>query len=329
MAVVTSRRALLGLLGTGIFIPEVLFAQQAKLPLVAVLFVGESEDDEPAARPFFDSMERMGWIEGKTITYERHSGKGTRQYLSTLVGNAVDSRPQLIFATTGSLAAAVLKETEVLPVIFTTMNDPVAGGLVGSIAKPGRNATGVYQVPGDAAAKRFAFVKQAMPSLKRMGAVFDRNAAEYRARLESHVKAARASGIELVTAEFTNFEAIAKIFAQFRRDRLLAAEITASFPLTGRRREVVALAERNELALVAHRSEWADAGAILTYGVDLAESYRRAAGIAHRVLKGAPPGAIAVEQPTRYELVVNLRAALALGIALPKPLLQQADRVAA
>ena len=130
-------------------------------------------------------------------------------------------------------------------------------------------------------------------------------------------------------AEFTNFEAIAKIFAQYKREGILAAEMTPSFALTGRRREVATLAELNGIALVAHRAEWADAGAVLTYGVHIAESYRRAAAVTSRILRGAKPADIAVERPNRFELVLNQRSALALGIALPKALLQQANRVIA
>ena len=318
---------MLGTLGMGLISPRLLFAQSARVMTVAVLFIGESGDDEIAARPFFAAMTRHGWVEGKNIAYDRHSGKGTRQYLDTLIGTAVGRAPDLIFATTASLAAVVLKETSSIPVVFATMADPVAGGLVATLAKPGRNATGAYQVQGDAAVKRFALLKEAMPGLKRMGAVFDRNAADYQGRKAAHEKAARAAGIELAIAEFTNFEAIAKIFAQYKRDGILVAEMTPSFALTGRRREAASLAERNGIALVAHRAEWADAGAVLTYGVDIGESYRRAASLAHRILKGAKPAVLAVEMPSRFELVVNQRAALALGIGIPKPLLQQASRV--
>jgi putative ABC transport system substrate-binding protein len=127
--------------------------------------------------------------------------------------------------------------------------------------------------------------------------------------------------------EFTNFEAIAKIFAQFKREGIHVCEVTPSFALTGRRREGALLAERNNIAIVAHRAEWADAGAILSYGVDVGENYRRAAALAHRILKGEKPGDLPVETPNRLELVVNPKAALALGIALPKSLLQQANRV--
>jgi putative ABC transport system substrate-binding protein len=322
-----NRRLLLGMMAAGFSSPRILFAQAARPKTVAVLFIGESDDDEPTAKPFFDAMTRFGWVEGKNIAYDRHAGKGTRQYLETMVSKAAGAEPDLIFATTASLATAVLKEVKDLPVVFVTMNDPVAGGLVATLHKPGRNATGAYQVPGDAAAKRFGYVRQAMPELKRMGAVFDRNGADYQARKENHIKTARAAGIELVTMDFTNFEAIAKIFAQFKRDNIAVAEMTPSFALTGRRREAAGLAERNGIALVAHRAEWADAGAILTYGVDIGENYRRAAAITHKILKGAKPAEIPVELPNRLELVANPRAALALGIALPKALLQQASRV--
>ena len=322
-----NRRLLLGLTAAAVLAPRLALAQAAKLPLVAVLFLGDTDDDERAARDFFEAMEKSGWIEGKTIAYERHSAKGTRPYLETMASNAAGSEPNVIVATTASLATAVAKENVQLPLVFVTMADPVAGGLVDSLQKPGRNATGSYQVQGDAADRRFAFVKQALPGLKRMGAVFDRNASDYRQRRANHEKTARAHHIELASMEFTNFEAIAKIFAQYKRDGIHVCEVTPSFALTGRRREGVQLAERNGIALVAHRAEWADAGAILTYGVDVGENYRRAASLAHRILKGEKAGELPVEMPNRLELVVNPKAALAFGIALPRALLQKADRV--
>ena len=323
-----NRRLLLGMLGTAVAAPRLLFAQAPKVMTVAVLFVGDSDDDEPAARPFFDEMTRLGWQEGKNVTYDRHSGKGTRQYLESLVSTAVGREPSLILATTASLAAAALKETKTVPVVFMSMSDPVAGKLVASLAKPGGNATGTFQAPVDATAKRFKFARQVLPpNVKRMGAVFDRNAVDYQSRMAAHKRVAETAGFELTPTEFTNFEAIAKILAQYKRDGIVAVEVTPSFALTGRRREAVSLAERNGIALIAHRAEWADAGAVLTYGVDVGESYRRAAGIASRVLKGQKPAEIAVERPNRFELVVNQRAAAALGLTVPKTLQQKANRV--
>ena len=240
---------------------------------------------------------------------------------------AADRGPDLIYATTTTLAQALLKETDAVPVVFASAADPVAAGLVKSLAKPGRNATGAWLVSTDASPARFALLREALPAVKRIGAVFDRGTQDYQRRKAAHEKSARAAGLELVSAEFTNFEAVAKILAQFKREGLAVAEITPSFALIGRRREVAALAELNGIALVAHRAEWAEAGAVLTYGVDSGESHRRAAAIASRILKGAKAAAIPVERVQKFELVLNNRAAEALGMHLSQSILKKAVKV--
>lgn len=327
MVKLTGRRRLLAAMGAGLAAPHFVFAQAAKIFTIAVLFAGDSEDDEPVARPFFGEMSRLGWVEEKNVAYDRHSGKGTRQYLATMAGNVAGRAPDLIYATTTTLASAVLKETGSVPVVFVAAVDPVAAGLVASLANPGRNATGTFLVPGDASGRRFALLRQAMPAVKRVGAVFDRGTQDYAARKAAHENSARAAGLELVSVEFTNFEAIAKIFAQFKRDGLVAAEITPSFALIGRRREVAVLAERNGIALLAHRAEWAEAGAVLSYGSDTGEAHRRAAGLASRILKGAKPAQLPVERVQKFELAVNTRAAEALGVQLPQSILRGAAKV--
>lgn len=317
-----------GLVVPGLTFPRLTFSQAAKkIPTVAVLFAGDSDDDEPVVRPFFERMTALGWSEGKTVAFDRHSGKGTRQYLTTMATLATGREPDLIYATTTTLASAVLKESAGVPVVFSSTTDPVKIGLVDSLAKPGRNATGTYQVSVDASPKRFKLARQALPAVKRMGAIFDRNAPEFQARRVAHEKAARAHGFELVSAEFTNFEAIAKILAQFKRDNLVAVEITPSFALIGRRREVASLAALNGVALIGHRVEWAEAGAVLTYGADISESHRRAAGIADRILKGTKPAVIPVERVQKFEFAINNRVANDLALHIPKAVLQRADRV--
>ncbi len=327
MGVLITRRTLLGAMGAGFAVPGFAFAQAAKVASVAVLFAGDSDDDEPAARPFFEQMARLGWADGKNIVYDRHSGKGTREYLVTMASRAAGREPDLIYATTTTLAAAVLKETGAVPVVFAVSADPVAAGLVASLAKPGRNATGAYLVAGDAAARRFALVRQLLPRIKRMGSVFDRGSQDYQSRRAMHEQAARAAGLELASAEFTNFEAIAKIFAQFKRDGLVAAEVTPSYALIGRRREAASLAALNGIALIAHRVEWAEAGAVLSYGADVGESHRRAATFADRILKGAKAAALPVERVQKFELAVNNRAAEALGLHIPQSILRSAAKV--
>ena len=322
-----SRRSLLGALGVAVVAPRLAFAQAARRVSIVVLFAGESDDDEPATRAFFDEMRRRGWVEGTNIAYERLYGRGSREYMEGLAETAAGRAPDLIYATTTNIALAVLKAGEAVPVVFMAASDPVASGLVSSLARPNRNATGTYQNPSNVVGKRFELIREAFPRLKRIGVLHDRRSAEYQRQKAGHQEAARRAGLALAEAEFTNYEAVAKILARFRRDGIAAVTLTPSFTLFARRREVSETAARNGIALVAHRVEWAEAGALMTYGAEIAESLRRSAGIADRILKGARPADIPVEQVTKLELVISRRTANELGLSLPASLLQRAHQL--
>lgn len=325
-----SRRAFLLAAWGAALAPRLARAQSQSLRTLVALFPGEEEDDQPAAQPFFDELRRRGWVEGTNIQYERLYGRGAREYMVELAKSAASRAPDLIYASTAALARAVLKETDAVPVVFTSASDPVAAGLVSTLRSPGRNATGAYQAAGDGLQRRMQLLRQLMPGVTRAGLLVDRRATEPARQLELHQQAARSiPGLQLSVAEFTNFEAVAKHFANFRRDGLPAVFLTPSVTLLGRRREVADAAMRNKLALVGHRLEWAEAGAILTYGPDVADTLRRSAGLADRVLRGAKPAGLPVEQSKRFELIVNQRSAQALGIAVPRELLKSAARVIA
>ena len=324
---VSTRRTWLGALVAGLVAPRLAFAQPARIVSVVVLFAGESEDDEPAARSFFDEMRRLGWVEGTNITYERLEGRGEREYVEGLARSAAGRIPDLIYATTTSTALAVVKQTASIPVVFTSAADPVAAGLVASLARPGGNATGAFQSLPDAAQMRFELIREIYPGLKRFGLLLDRRAPDSSRQETMYQDAARRVGLDLMTEKFTNFEAVAKIFANLRRAGIVAVGLTPSYTLIARRREVVETAVRNRLALIGHRSEWAAVGALMTYGAEVADALRRTARIADRILKGVKPADIAVEQATKAELVVNQRTAKTLGITIPDSVLRRADRV--
>ncbi len=323
----TTRRALLGSLGAGLIASQLVFAQATKKVSVVVLFPGEEEDDEPATRVFFDEMRRLGWAEGVNIAYERLHGRGTREYMEGLAKSAASSNPDLIYATTTSIALAVVKESDSVPVVFTAASDPVAAGLVASLKRPGGNATGAYQAPGDVVQKRLELVRQAFPQLKRIGILLDRRSVDYARQKTVHQDAARRAGLELAVVEFTNYEAVAKHLANFRREGIVGVVLTPSVTLLARRREVAEAALRNRIALIGHRVEWADAGAVMSYGADVADALRRSAAIADRILKGARPADTPVQLATKFEMVVNQRSAKALGLAVPEEVLRRADRV--
>ena len=322
-----SRRTLLLAAGGAAVASRLGWAQARKMQVVA-LFAGEEEDDHPAAQPFFDELRRRGWVESTNIEYERLYGRGTREYMEGLARSAAGRAPDLIYASTSAIALAVLKETDSVPVVFTSASDPVASGLVASLRAPARNATGAYQSAGDGLRRRLQIARQIMPDATRYGLVLDRRATEAARQRTLHEDAVRAvPGLSLTVAEFTNFEAVAKLFANFRREGVQAVFLSPSVTLLGRRREVADTAMRNKLPLIGHRLEWAEAGAILTYGPDVTDALRRSALLADRVLRGAKPAETPVEQATRFELIVNQRSAKALGLGVPRELLKTADRV--
>jgi ABC-type uncharacterized transport system substrate-binding protein len=323
----SQRRRLLGALGAALALPRLVRAQAPGLRQVAVLFAGDSEADERATQPFFDEMRRLGWAEGRNVAYERLSGKGIRVYAEELARSAADSAPDLIYATTASAAGAVLRATESVPVVFSAATDPVAAGLVESLARPGRNATGAFHLPEEAVPQRFGLIRAAMPELKRIGAVFDRASVSSARQKRAFGDAAARAGLELLAADFTNFEAVPKILARWRRAGVHAAALPVSFTLFARRQEAVSAATRNRIALFGHRVEWAEAGAVLTYGAQVAQILRRSAGLADRILRGAAAATLAVEKVTRFELALNRGSAQALGIGLPRSLVERADRV--
>src|SRR6266404_1299122 len=238
-----------------------------------------------------------------------------RTLLGALVAGLV--APRLAFA----------QPARMVSVVFTSAADPVAAGLVAALVRPGGNATGAFQSLPDAEQVRFELIREVYPGLKRVGVLLDRRSPDSSQQETAHQVAARRVGLELVTAKFTNFEAVAKILANLRRAGIVAVGLTSSYTLIARRREIVETALRNKLALIGHRSEWAEVGALMTYGAEVADAQRRSARIAHRILNGVKPAGIPVERSTKTELVVNQRTARTLGITIPGSVLRRADRV--
>src|SRR5688572_3332436 len=283
-----NRRHLVLSLGAAAVLPWRALAQPARKTVV-VLFAGEEDDEEPAKRPFFEEMRRLGWTEGGNVAYERYYGRGTREYMVELAKSAASRAPDLIYCTASNLALAVVSETKSVPVVFTAVSDPVRSGLVASLARPGGNATGAWQASAGLVQKRLELMREAFPGQKRYGVLLARRSVDYAGQKAAHEGAARALKLQLELAEFTNFEAVAKHLANFRRQGVGAVKTSPSVALAARRREVAETALRNKVALLGHNAEWTEAGALLSYGPDTAEVLRRSAGLADRVLKGARP----------------------------------------
>src|SRR5688572_27991460 len=323
----TRRRLLGGLALIVICAAPVARSQTLKAKKVIVLFAGSPEMDEPTHAPFFLELRRAGWIEGRNITYERLFARGSRDKVAELARMAAAKQPDLIYAPTAFAATSATQATGTVPVIFATVSDPTRIGLAASLARPGRNATGTFQIQADLVTKKFEMLRAALPRAKRVGVVLERSGADYAEQRLRHVEAGRQFGLDVLIADFIGFEQVAGALARLKSEQADVVTVGSSFTLISNRKAFMNLARQTGIPVVGHRMEWAEAGAVLTYGADVNDTLRRTAEIAHRVLNGARPADTPVEQASKFELVLNLAAAKELGVALPKLLVSRADRV--
>jgi putative ABC transport system substrate-binding protein len=293
---------------------------------VAVLAPSIRAREEVTLKPFFDEMRSLGWIEGRNIDYDRAYGDDNAADLARLAVDLVGRQPDLIFAPPSPAAVAARNATTTIPIVFATGTDPVGIGLVASLAKPGGNVTGVLSVAESLAPKLLQMVREILPRARRLGLLYDPS--DPRARIDRDALSAPAAamGFSFIVADVTEPAALGPAVAALAQQKVDAI-LTSTSLLFNLRVALLELANARRLPVVGHRSELADAGAVLTYGAPLPNQLRRAAALVDKVLKGTPPSAIPVEQPTYFELVVNVRAAAALGVTIPATLRQRADRV--
>ena len=305
-----------------------LWAQNAAAGLrrVGVLMPSTRTKEEVTLKPFFDEMPRLGWIEGQTIAYDRVYADDQMAQLPRLTAKLVARRPELIYAPPQSAAVAARQATQTIPIVFATGFDPVGAGLVVSLARPGGNATGVLSVIESLAPKRIELLREMVPGIKRIGLLGDPNDPRLANEHKALTPVAIALGLTLIVGEATNpaeFDAaVARLIGQ-GVDVLYGVGSLA----TNLRGRLIELANRQRLPVVGSNMSWVEAGALFNYSASQDDNIRRSAQLVDKVLRGARPADIAVEQPTRFELVINLKAAKVLGITIPRSVLLRADGV--
>ena len=298
----------------------------ASLRRVGVLAPSTQAKEEITLKPFFDEMRQLGWIEGGTVAYDHVYADDRHHELSRLAAALAARKPDLIYAPPQLAAVAAAHATRTIPIVFATGTDPVGAGLVSSLARPGGNVTGVVSFIESLAPKRVELLREFLPGAKRVGLVGDPNDPRLTSDRAALAPVAAALGLTIFVAEASNpaeFDAaVGKLIGQ-GVDVILAAS-TISFNLRGR---LIELANRRRLPVVGALSEMVGAGALFAYGASQADQLRRSAHLVDKVLKGANPADIAVEQPTKLELVVNIKAARMLNIIIPPLVLLRADKV--
>jgi putative ABC transport system substrate-binding protein len=305
----------------GLQVPGVSMAQPAPRR-VGVLAPSTVAREAVTLKPFFEEMRKLGWIEGQNITFDRVYADDRMEDLPQRAAELVARRPDLIYAPPQPAAVAARRATASIPIIFATATDPVGAGLVGSLARPGGNATGIGQFDS-LAPKSLQLLREMLPRVRRVGLVGASGDPRFALDRDA-LKQLLGAGLQAVPAQNpAEVEAALQTLVQSG----VEAIFTTSSLLFNRRERVIELTLPQRVPVVGHRGEMAEAGALFSYGPSLAGQIRVSAQFVDKVLRGANPAELPVQQPTTVELLVNVRTAGALGISVPRTVLLRAERV--
>ena len=327
-----NRRAFLA--GTGgvlLAAPLRIEAQQAaKVPRIG--FLGLHPGPNPRLREaFLQRLRDLGYVEGRSVVIEWRYAEEKLERLPALAAELVALKVDVIVTGGGTPTALAAKQaTRTLPIVFTSASDPVTDGLVTSIARPGGNVTGLSSLAPELVGKCLEQLKQAVPGFSRVAVLRQPDAVGERTdkdMVQGAEVAARALGVRLQFVEARGPADFDRAFSDMTRAHAGALAVLGSAIFNSERRRLVDLAAKHRLPTVYTFRDFVDAGGLMSYGSDLSDLFRRAATYVDRILKGTKPGDLPVEQPTKFELVINLKTAKALGLTIPPSLLARADEV--
>jgi putative ABC transport system substrate-binding protein len=276
---------------------------------------------------FRERLRELGYVEGRNVVFESRSAGEQVGQLPSLAKQLIDAKADILVTASSEAALAAKRATSSIPIVTATGTDPVALGLVASLARPGGNVTGVYSAAYELAAKRVDLLKQLIPQLSRLALL--RNPDNRGSTLMGRVveSAAKTLGVTVQMVGVRSPKDLDAAFVAMKNARVEAVIVTENTAWFSERRRIADLAVTHRLPLSVMAKEYAEAGGLFSYGPDYPEQFRHAADFVDRILKGAKPADLPVEQPTKFELVINLKTAKALGLTIPQSLLQRADEV--
>jgi ABC-type uncharacterized transport system substrate-binding protein len=284
-------------------------------------------DTQTRIGAFRQGLQQLGWVDGQNVRIDVRAGSGdadrTRRYAEELVALA----PDVIITTGAAAVGPILKATRTVPVVFTNVVDPVGAGFVDSLARPGGNATGFVSLEYGLSAKWLELLKEVAPGVKRVAVIRDPDISSGTGQFGAIQTAAPSLGLELTTVSPREAGQIERAVAAFARTPNGGLVTTSSALSVIHRDLIIGLAAKHKLPAIYYRRLFTASGGLISYGPDVIDQFRRAAGYVDRILKGEKPADLPVQAPTKYELVINLKTAKALGITLPPQLLARADEV--
>jgi putative ABC transport system substrate-binding protein len=324
---VTTRRKFITLLGgaAGVW-PLAAHAQQGRWLTIGLLSTGMRSTQAPRVAAFVHRLHELGWIENRTVAIEYRWAEGRSERYSEIAAEFARLKVDVIVTPSTPGVVAAKQATTFIPIVFVTVTDPVGSGLVASLARPGGNVTGLSIQSPDIAGKRLALLREVAPNLRRVAFMGNIDNPFVLRELREVQAAGSALGLDVATSEIRRPEDIVPALEALKH--LADAVYLASETLTDANRlHINILAAGARLPTMWAGREAAEAGGVISYGPSFPDQYRRAADYVDKILRGAKPADIPVEQPTRFELVINLKTAKALGLEVPPPLLARADEV--
>ncbi len=299
--------------------------QPAKLPTIGYFGTVAASAWGPWTTAFAQRLRELGWIEGRTVAIHYRWAEGRAERLAEIAAEFVRLKVDVI-VTGGNAAVAAKQASSVIPIVFALMDDPLSMGLVASLARPGGNVTGLSMQQTELAGKRLELLREVVPGLRRLAIMANAGNPASMAELRELQATARTLALEVMPSEISRAEDIAPAFEALKTRAQALCVVGDALVMTHRVRiNTLALAAR--LPTIYNIREYVEAGGLMSYGPNIPDLFRRAADFVDKILRGAKPGEIPVEQPTKFDLVINLTTAKALGLTVPPTLLAQADEV--
>ena len=310
-------------------LPVRIDAQPApKVTKIGVLTPSSPAGSGHLVEAFRQGMRELGYVEGKTFVVETRYGEGRSERLPELARGLVSLKPDVIVTSTDVATAAVKRATRTIPIVMVFATDPVATGFVASLSRPGGNITGLSNISTALSGKRLELLREAVPGLSRVAILWNPDVRGALLDYKETEEVARSLRLELHSLEVATAEDLDRAFRTLTSQRSQAFIVTAAnVVLFGRRAEIARFAQSSRLPSMYSAREYVDVGGLMSFGPSLPGMFRQAAGYVDKILKGAKPADLPVEQPTKFELVINLKTAKGLGLAIPPSLLLRADHI--
>jgi len=302
--------------------------QPKKIASIGYFFASTPAATAYNIEAFRQGMRELGHVEGKTFILELRYGEGRAERFPEIARELVGLKLDMIVAASDAAIAAVKRETQTIPIVMATSNDPVATGLVASLARPGGNVTGLSIISAELSGKRLELLREVVPGLSRVAFLWNPDVRGNLLDYKETEGAAGSLGLQLQSVEVVRAEDLDRAFSVVTKERAQALIVPPLNPVAfGNRDQIASFVQKNKLPSMYAQREYVDAGGLMSYGLSIPDMHRRAAKYVDKILKGRKPADLPVERPIKFELIINLKAAKQIGLTIPPNVLGRADKV--